>query len=219
MLSNRWFWPISIVVLIIPVVMVIQKERIVSGGRTVLLELAPRDPRSILQGDYMVLNYRMNWTATRACSSRACAEQGALVLRKDKQGIGRFLRFAKEGESLKANEFLLRYKTKGKRVLVSTDAFFFQEGFAKTFERARYGQLRVDARGHSVLVALCNAKRKVIQYKPKSRKKPARINRLRRPAKVNRGTLKPSAAPTPRASASQPSLTAPVDGRGTTPNK
>ena len=34
-------------------------ERILSGGQTVLLELAPVDPRSLMQGDYMALNYAL----------------------------------------------------------------------------------------------------------------------------------------------------------------
>lgn len=36
---------------------VVQKEETLAKGRLVLLELAPVDPRSLMQGDYMRLNY------------------------------------------------------------------------------------------------------------------------------------------------------------------
>jgi uncharacterized membrane-anchored protein len=35
------------------------KERLLAHGRIVVLELAPVDPRSLMQGDYMQLNYRV----------------------------------------------------------------------------------------------------------------------------------------------------------------
>lgn len=36
------------------------KERVLRDGQAVVLELAPVDPRSLMQGDYMVLRYRLN---------------------------------------------------------------------------------------------------------------------------------------------------------------
>ena len=36
---------------------VAQKERLLERGRIVLLELAPVDPRSLMQGDYMALQF------------------------------------------------------------------------------------------------------------------------------------------------------------------
>lgn len=36
---------------------IVQRERILSDGRVVLLELEPVDPRSLMQGDYMALRF------------------------------------------------------------------------------------------------------------------------------------------------------------------
>ncbi|MEL7161197.1 MAG: GDYXXLXY domain-containing protein, partial [Bacteroidota bacterium] len=44
---------------------VVQKERILDSGELVLLELAPVDPRSLLQGDYMRLNYAISQNFNR----------------------------------------------------------------------------------------------------------------------------------------------------------
>ena len=37
--------------------MTTERQGLLRNGRTVYLELAPVDPRSLLQGDYMALNY------------------------------------------------------------------------------------------------------------------------------------------------------------------
>ena len=37
---------------------VANREKLLKNGEAVLFELAPMDPRSIMQGDYMTLNYR-----------------------------------------------------------------------------------------------------------------------------------------------------------------
>ena len=39
---------------------VFQKEQTLKDGQLVLLPLAPVDPRSLMQGDYMSLNYEVN---------------------------------------------------------------------------------------------------------------------------------------------------------------
>ncbi len=36
-----------------------QNEQLIKDGETVLLELAPVDPRSLMQGDYMALRFAM----------------------------------------------------------------------------------------------------------------------------------------------------------------
>jgi len=53
------FWCFTLVVLLTVNYIIIQKEDTISDGRTMLLKLAPRDPRSLIQGDYMVLRYEI----------------------------------------------------------------------------------------------------------------------------------------------------------------
>ena len=52
----------------------------------------------------------------------------------------------------------LRYRIRGGRVWLGTNAFFFEEGSAGRFTAARYGEFRVDrASGEAVLVGLRDA--------------------------------------------------------------
>ena len=46
-----------VLVLAVPNALVVQKERLLASGTPMLLELAPVDPRSLIQGDYMRLDY------------------------------------------------------------------------------------------------------------------------------------------------------------------
>ena len=129
-----------------------QKEELLASGRVVLLELAPVDPRSLIQGDYMALDYAM--TRQLVDSQRRWPRSGAIVVALDEQGVARFVRRHDERTGLARGEHLLAYRQKRGRIQVGTDAFHFQEGHAPLYARARYGELRVAPSGKSVLVGL-----------------------------------------------------------------
>jgi uncharacterized membrane-anchored protein len=135
------------------VVLVVRKERVLTHGTPVLLELAPVDPRSLMQGDYMVLDYAVSREVRQSGEPR----EGLLVLRLDEQGVGRFVRTHEPGTPLAPGELLLRYKVRKHRVRLGAESFFFQEGHASRYARAKYGELRVAEDGSSVLVGLRNA--------------------------------------------------------------
>ena len=136
--------------LALPGYAVMQKERLLASGDTVLLELAPVDPRSLIQGDYMRLNYAITRTIQEQAS---WPRDGAIVVTLDSAGVATFVR-RDDSSPLRPGEHRLRYRKRDGRVRVGTDAFFFQEGTARRYERARYGELKVAADGGSVLVGM-----------------------------------------------------------------
>lgn len=129
-----------------------QKEQLVTHGKTVFLELAPVDPRSLMQGDYMALRFAVATDARKAMKQTE-ASNGHLVLALDAQGIGRFVRLD-DGSTLGKNEVRMVYRQRGRVIKFATNAFFFQEGKAELFEAAKYGEFRIDTEGESVLVAM-----------------------------------------------------------------
>jgi uncharacterized membrane-anchored protein len=143
-----------------PTGLIVQKEYLLAHARPVLLELAPVDPRSLMQGDYMVLNYAIS--RDQGWENEGRPRDGNLVLKLDEQGVGRFVRFHEPGSELGPEEFLLRYRVRDGRVRLGAEAFFFQEGHAERYEAAKYGELRVASSGSSVLVGLRDAKREVL---------------------------------------------------------
>ncbi|MCP4195431.1 MAG: GDYXXLXY domain-containing protein [Planctomycetaceae bacterium] len=51
----------------------------------------------------------------------------------------------------------MRFSKGAQGIRIGTDSFFFQEGHAKDYANAKYGELKVAPRGGSVLVGLRNA--------------------------------------------------------------
>ena len=78
----RIFVLLAMLVVILGVInsQIVTKERTVREGAVVLLRLAPIDPRSLLQGDYMALRYRLADDVAQAAAA-AGVEDGTAVLR------------------------------------------------------------------------------------------------------------------------------------------
>ena len=132
--------------------LVIQKEQVLSSGRTLLLELAPRDPRSIMQGDYMVLSYAVSRAAGSVLQQNVTDEY--LVLGIDDRHVGTFRRIH-AGAPLAADEVLIRFRRRGWiDVRLGAESYFFQEGQAEVFNASRFGELKLDRSGEPVLVGL-----------------------------------------------------------------
>ena len=131
---------------------VYQREKLLTGGRPILLELAPVDPRSLMQGDYMALRFRVAADAFASDLSMK-PRDGHLVVVLDERGVAAFRRFA-DGAPLRANEALLRYRIRNGQPKFATNAFFFQEGHARFYEKARYGEFRSDKDGEILLTSL-----------------------------------------------------------------
>jgi len=141
---------------------IIGKERHLANGRIVYLELAPVDPRSLMQGDYMALRFRIANEVYNALPKtkeyqrwrqHVDATDGYVIISLDERNIGSFKHLYKD-QALSENEILMRYRVRHGAVKFATNAFFFQEGHGKYYEPALYGQFRVDDRGELLLVAM-----------------------------------------------------------------
>jgi uncharacterized membrane-anchored protein len=128
--------------------LIVKKEHTLANGRTVLLRLAPVDPRSLMQGDYMILRYAM----AREVSESQLEDKGCIVVSLDENDVAKFVR-VHQGESLQEDEHLLFYRNRG-GLRLGAESFLFQEGDADIYSTARYGELKVDESGASVLVGL-----------------------------------------------------------------
>jgi len=142
------------------------KERHLENGRVVYLELAPVDPRSLMQGDYMALRFRIADDARpsmqRSDSPGArgifgrrdlATADGRIVAAVDQRSIASHRRLD-DSRPLAADELLLRYRVREGAVKFATNAFFFQEGTGVRYERARYGEFRVAPDGELLLTGL-----------------------------------------------------------------
>jgi uncharacterized membrane-anchored protein len=126
------------------------RERHLAEGRVVLLELAPVDPRSLMQGDFMALRFQLE---NSIYGGRGEVDDGRVVVRVDERGVGSFVR-RDDGTPLAEGEVALRYRVRAGRVKFATNAFFFEEGRAAEYQRARFGEFRVARSGDLLLTGL-----------------------------------------------------------------
>jgi uncharacterized membrane-anchored protein len=131
------------------------KERIRRDGEIVYLPLAPVDPRSLVQGDYLALRFELAGAIERRDAERQHVERdgerdfAALTL------DGR--RVASLANDGAASTMKMRFRIRQGHVWLGTNAFFFEEGTADRFRGARYGEFRIDrASGEAVLTGLRN---------------------------------------------------------------
>lgn len=139
----------GIIALVLVNVSVWNKEHLLANGQVVYLQLAPVDPRSLMQGDYMALRFSI---ATRLDPSML-SRSGNLVVTLDERRVAAFRR-VDDGQPLAPNELRLRYRLRNAAVKFATNAFFFQEGDAQLYANAAYGEFRVADNGDLLLTGL-----------------------------------------------------------------
>jgi uncharacterized membrane-anchored protein len=143
----------------------VQKQQVLAHGQTVLLPLAPVDPRSLMQGDYMVLRYALEQEMgfdLFVSEPSDIPRHGHAVITVDDDGVGHFARINDGGE-LGERERLIEYRVRdgwNARVRIGAESFFFEEGSASLYEGAHYGELAVAGDGEVVLIGLRDADRR-----------------------------------------------------------
>jgi uncharacterized membrane-anchored protein len=108
-----------------------------------------------MQGDYMALRFRITDTAFPRERSEEAGD-GRIVIKLDARGVATYVR-RDDGSTLASDEALMRYRVRDGKVKFATNAFFFQEGHARYYERARYGEFRVAPDGESILTGMRGA--------------------------------------------------------------
>jgi len=130
------------------------KEQLLVSGRVVFLELAPIDPRSLMQGDYMALRFKAaNDAFGTRVDRKSMPSDGRIVLSVDERDVAQFKRLD-GGSPLAANEIAMQYRIREEKMKFATNAFFFQEGHAQDYAKARYGEFRVAGSGECILTGL-----------------------------------------------------------------
>ncbi|AYV36955.1 hypothetical protein EFI48_09085 [Aeromonas veronii] len=129
-------------------------EHAMSSGEVVLLRLAPVDPRSLMQGDYMRLNYEIARELTsRDAQTTQNKGSDTLVIRLDAHQVASLVADGKP-DRLASDERLLQVHQSERQWQIGPDAYFFEEGTAEQYEAARYGEFRLQADGKTLLVGL-----------------------------------------------------------------
>lgn len=134
-------------------VAIVGKERIKRDGEIAYLPLAPVDPRSLMQGDYMALRFAMvDDIERRNAAGNHLPRNGEVAfaaVKLDDRQIATLI------DDPTAASIKIRYRVRHGHVWLGTNAFFFEEGTGERFRDASYGEFRIDRKsGEAVLVGL-----------------------------------------------------------------
>ena len=136
---------------------ILGKERIKSNGEVIFIELGPRDPRSIMQGDYMALRFPLAQQIAASWGPTGAPREGEMRMANIIVNDQRVAALAGPGAA--GPTLPICYRVRNHEVWLGTNAFFFEEGSDKRYATARYGEFRLDsASGEAVLVGLRDAK-------------------------------------------------------------
>ena len=139
---------------------ILSKEKVLEEGELVLLELAPVDPRSLMQGDYMRLRYKIS---ERIYNSDTIPKRGYYVVKLNDSGIAKKVRIQEQLKPLNNNELLIKYTYDNWNLNIGAESYFFQEGKGEIYGNAKYGGLKIDKEGNSLLLGLYNEKLEFIE--------------------------------------------------------
>ncbi len=142
-----------------------QYRTILAEGRTVVLQLAPVDPRSLMQGDYMALDYAVRrpvsgWLAGHPAvrGQLSAAGRGWLLLQPDAHGVWQLAAVTAVSPDAAvgrpAGQVALAFRWRADEADWGARSWFFPEGEGERYAQARYGVLRVAADGTALLAGL-----------------------------------------------------------------
>jgi len=128
-----------------------EKERILEHGKLIYMELVPNLPKSpIVQGD----NIRLRYKIVNGFYLDTLQKRGFIVVMLDTNSVAAKIRLQPGKKPLNNGEFLIEYNKSNFALNIGTSTYSFQQGKAPLFMNAKYGALRVDADGNSVLLGL-----------------------------------------------------------------
>lgn len=135
---------------------ILQKEELLTDGQFVLLELAPVDPSSLMQGDYMRLNYDIS----NNIDTDSISKTGFYIVKLNKNGVAEKVRIQEKRTPINENELLIKYNSrKWRGINIGAELYFFQEGEREKYEKAKYGGIKIDNKGNSLLIGLYDKNR------------------------------------------------------------
>ena len=139
--------------------MIISKEHVLKNGESLLLKLVPVDPRSLMQGDYMILRYELADVMNHSLVK--IPREGAAVVKIDNDKVATYSGIF-EGQVLQEDERIIRFTLRGGNIRFGAESYFFQEGHGQFYNKAKYGELKVRSDGSTVLAGLCDSDKKRI---------------------------------------------------------
>lgn len=141
--------PVIIAILTVAVggVLIYQYEQRLSQGQTMYAKLAPVDPRSLVQGDYMQLGYELSGVdADKIATENDRWRQAWVQIDGDRRIV------SADWQASTVHRTPLKLKYNGWQWHPAADSFLFAEGLGDCYAGAVFAKLSVAQDGQAMLV-------------------------------------------------------------------
>lgn len=126
-------------------------------GETIILQLEPIDPRSLMQGDYVILNYDISTLDADKHGRGLGKDRVKVVLQKNAQGVHVFKSFYRKDIRLAKEDVVLNGRITGNRVVYGIESYFVPEGTGLEVEKnANYAVVKIPLSGNAMVAGLIN---------------------------------------------------------------
>ena len=105
---------------------------------TFYIKTVPVDPRSLIQGDYMVLNYDIAESARMEIGN---IRKGYIRIKINDLKIAEFIRIDEEYLPPSNNEISIQFQKNGSNIDIGVNSYLFQEGTVNKFQKAQYAEV------------------------------------------------------------------------------
>jgi uncharacterized membrane-anchored protein len=160
--ASAWIAAATLVTLGVAGVAIWQKQDLIARGQPVFVELAPVDPRSLMQGDFMRLNFRVPGEVAKLAPPGVAPGRPLVLARRDARGVAQLVGLHPSGTPFAPGELVIELSPKNGNWTLVTDAWFFREGEGERWALAKYGEFRVAPDGRALLVGMADAELKPI---------------------------------------------------------
>ncbi len=139
---------------------IFQKQEILQEGGSILLKLAPVDPRSMMQGDYMAFRYEIE-NEMKDVDTASLLKHRFIVIKPDIDNVAHFVRVYNQ-ETLAKDEKLFKFRyqqTPYPKITFKPSSFFFQEGLQPLYQKAAYAIIHYRGIKDYLLIGVADSKR------------------------------------------------------------
>ena len=148
-------YPVIIIIILLQFVLLIfivnSQENLLKVGRSIYLKLVPIDPRSLMQGDYVILNYNIS----RVDIEGKDYSTVKIVLKLSESGYYIYSHQYVKGEELNSDEIMIKGQKIGNRINYGIESYFVEEGTGLEVEgRAKYALVKITKDGTAKLIQL-----------------------------------------------------------------
>ena len=160
--------------------MIARHEWRLAHSDSIFVRLMPADPRSLLQGDYMALNYQLYFSGLAPQDDSFPARSSAEVAAEDfknKPQVLAYVQLDGQRRVIKTGfdeKMLAAYPASSAKLILknpnnsfeslypAADSFLFAEGLEPCYRNARFAELKVQANGQPLLAGLADENLKAL---------------------------------------------------------